>query len=134
MSYAGSKGRVRGGALALLVTMGGCAGPYVYTRPSTEQIASADEAVRVARAKGAETDPQAMPFFKAAERQLAAGKRSLEQGDDSAATFQLARAAADGELSQAMVEKSRQEREATVTEAQLAETRSQVAAPPRAPQ
>jgi hypothetical protein len=89
--------------------------------------------VRVARARGADRDAKAAPFLTSAERQLAEGRRSMNAGDDRNATWQLARAAADGELSQAMVERSRMESEAASTESQLTETRSAVAQPPPPP-
>jgi hypothetical protein len=128
----GKRGWVWGGGLALLWTVG-CASPNVYTRPTTAQISAADEAVRVARARGADRDAKASPFLTSAERQLAEGRRALEVGDDRNATWLLARAAADGELSQAMVERSRMESEAASTENQLTETRSAVAQPPPPP-
>jgi hypothetical protein len=132
MSYVGNRGVVWGGGLALLLTVG-CASPNVYTRPSPAQIGAADEAVRVARARGADRDDKARPFLTSAERQLAEGRRSLEEGDNRTATWLLARAAADGELSQAMAERSRMESEAATTESQLTETRSAVSQPPPPP-
>jgi hypothetical protein len=132
MSYAGKRCVVWGGGLALLLTVG-CASPNVYTRPTSAQISAADEAVRVARARGADRDTSAAPFLNSAERQLAEGRRSLEAGDNYSATWLLARAAADGELSQAMVERSRTENEANSTESQLTETRNAVMQPPPPP-
>jgi hypothetical protein len=132
MSYVGKRGVVWGGGLALLSIVG-CASPNVYTRPTTAQIGAADEAVRVARARGADRDAKAAPFLTAAERQLGEGRRALDVGDDRNATWLLARAAADGELSQAMVERSRMEAEAASTESQLSETRSAVTQPPPPP-
>jgi hypothetical protein len=125
---------VWGGALALLGSVVGCASPNVYTRPSPAQIAAAEDAVHAARARGADGNTQAAPFLNAAERQLAAGKRSLDQGDDRNATWLLARAAADGELSHAIAEKARMESEAKITESQLAETRGGAPPPPAPPQ
>jgi hypothetical protein len=120
---------VWGGGLALLWAVG-CASPNVYTRPSPGQISAAEDAVRAARHRGASKDPQAAPFLASAERQLAAGKRSLDEGDNRSATWQLARSAADGELSHAMTERARLEAEARTTESQLAETRASVPPPP----
>src|SRR4051794_30543443 len=114
MSY-GNRCLVWGGGLALLVTVG-CASPNAYTRPTSAQIGAAEEAVRVARARGADRDTNAAPFLGAADRQLAQGRRALDNGDNYAATWLLARAAADGELSQAMVDRSRVESEASSTE------------------
>jgi hypothetical protein len=132
MSYVGKRGVVWGGGLALLLTVG-CASPNVYTRPTAAQINAADESVRMARARGADHDEKAAPFLATAERQLAAGRRSLDDGDNRNATWLLARAAADGELSQAMAERSRLETEAATTESQLSETRNAVAQPPPPP-
>jgi hypothetical protein len=105
----------------------------VYTRPTAQQIGAAEEAVRVARARGADRDAHAAPFLGSAERQLTQGRRALEAGDNYAATWLLARAAADGELSQAMVDRSRVESEAGSTENQLNETRNAVTQPPPPP-
>jgi hypothetical protein len=129
MSYLGKRWVVGGGGLALLLTVG-CASPNVYSRPTPAQISAAEEAVRVARARGADRDASAAPFLTSAERQLAESRRALGAGDDYAATWLLARAAADGELSQAMVERARMEGEAASTESQLNETRSAVPPPP----
>jgi hypothetical protein len=129
MSYAGKRfGVVLGGAMALLGAVG-CASPNVYSRPSPGMIAAAEDAVNAARAKGADRDGKAAPFLRSAERQMAAGKASMTEGDDRSATWLMARAAADGQLSHALIEKSRQESAASTTEAQLAETRSQAAKP-----
>lgn len=119
---------VLGGALALLGAVG-CASSSVYTRPSPGMIAAAEDAMNAARAKGADADGRAAPFLRAAERQLAAGKSSMEQGDNRNATWLVARAAADAQLSHALVEKSRQEGAARTTEAQLAQTRGEVPTP-----
>jgi Domain of unknown function (DUF4398) len=132
MSYVENRGMVWGGTLALLLTVG-CASPNAYTRPSPEQISAAEDAVQKARARGAHQSPQAAPFMTAAERQLAAGRRSLNEGDNRNATWLLARAAADGDLSHAMVERQRLERDAQTAESQLNETRAQSAPPPPPP-
>jgi hypothetical protein len=105
----------------------------VYTRPTAQQIGAAEEAVRVARARGADRDANAAPFLGSAERQLTQGRRALEAGDNYTATWLLARAAADGELSQAMVDRARMESEAGSTENQLNETRNAVTQPPPPP-
>jgi hypothetical protein len=131
MSYAANKVGIA--ALALLGLGVGCASPNVYVRPTPAQIAAAEDAVRTARARGADTDPAAAPFLSAAERQLASGRHSLDLGDNYAATWLLARAAADGELSHALAEKSRQEAEAKTTEDQLARTRAEAARPTQPP-
>jgi hypothetical protein len=123
MSYVG-KGCVAWGAGLALLWAVGCASPNVYTRPSPGQISAAEDAVNQAKARGADRDVKAAPFLNSAERQLAAGKRSLNEGDDRNATWLLARAAADGQLSHALTERDRLEREARTTESQLAETRS----------
>jgi hypothetical protein len=128
MSYAGKK-TVGIAGLAVLFLGLGCASEKVYMRPSPAQISAAEDAVRTARAHGADQDVNALPFLTSAERQLAAGRRSLELRDNYAATWLLARAAADGELSRAMADKSRQEAEAKTTEAQLAQTRGDLARP-----
>src|SRR5438045_953513 len=96
-----------GGALALLGSWG-CASPYAYTRPAPAQVASAEDAVNAARTQGADRDEHAAPFLTAAERELAMGKQSLANGDNRNATLLLARASADGELSHALVERTRQ--------------------------
>jgi hypothetical protein len=132
MSYVGKRGVVWGSGLALLLTVG-CASPNAYTRPTSQQIGAAEEAVRVARARGADRDTNAAPFLGAAERQLTQGRRALDEGDNYTATWLLARAAADGELSQAMVDRSRTESEAAGTENQLNETRNAVTQPPPPP-
>jgi hypothetical protein len=93
-------------------------------------IAAAEDSIRAARAKGAATDEKAAPFLISAERQLAAGKASLNQGDDRAATWLIARASADGELSHAMAERARQEEAARLTESQLTQTRAESAGTP----
>jgi hypothetical protein len=111
----------------------GCASPNAYTRPNAQQIGAAEEAVRVARARGADRDPNAAPFLGAAERQLMQGRRALDEGNNYGATWLLARAAADGELSQAMIDRSRMESEAASTENQLNETRTTVTQPPPPP-
>jgi uncharacterized protein DUF4398 len=129
MSYVGNRCVVWGGGLALLWAVG-CASPNVYTRPSPGQISAAEDAVRAARDRGARQDPQAAPFLASAERQLSAGKRSLDEGDDRNATWLLARAAVDGQLSHAMTERARMEKEARTTESWLAETRASVPPPP----
>jgi hypothetical protein len=113
--------------------MMGCASPYAYTRPTSGQIAAAEDAVHTARARGAQNDSAAAPFLTSAERELAAGKRSLDQGDNRNATWFLARAAADGELSHAMATKARAEADAMTTESQLSETRNSAGAPPPPP-
>ena len=118
MSYVGKGFVALGGGLALLWAVG-CASPNVYMRPSPAQISAAEDAVRDARARGADHNAQAAPFLTSAERQLAAGKRSLNEGDDRNATWLLARAAADGQLSHAMTERARMESEARITESQL---------------
>ena|SRR5688572_2852708 len=132
MSYVGKRCVVWGGGLALLWAVG-CASPNYYTRPSAGQISAAEEAVRTARARGANNNPQAAPFLTAAERQLAAGRESLDAGDDRNATWLLARAAVDGQLSHAMTERARMEEQARITENQLAETRANSAPPPPPP-
>jgi hypothetical protein len=132
MSSVGKRWVVWGGGLALLVTVG-CASPNAYTRPTAQQIGAAEDAVRVARARGADRDTNAAPFLSAAERQLSEGRRAMDTGDNYAATWLLARAAADGELSQAMVDRSRMESEASSTENQLNETRTAVPQPPPPP-
>jgi len=122
-------------AVAALTAGAGCASPNVYVRPTTAQIAAAEDAVKVAREKGADRDERAAPFLRVAEEQLASGRKRLDQGDNRGATWLLARAAADGQLSQVMVDKSRMEAEAATTESQLAQTRSEAARlpPPPAP-
>jgi hypothetical protein len=129
MSYVGLRGVVLGGGLALLWAVG-CASPNVYTRPSPAQISAAEDAVRAARTRGAGNNAQAAPFLTSAERQLAAGKRSLNEGDDRNATWLLARAAVDGQLSHAVTERTRLEREAKITEDHLVETRGNAPPPP----
>jgi len=132
MSYVGKRCVVWGGGLALLWAMG-CASPNVYTRPSPGQISAAEDSVRAARSRGAQNDPQAAPFLASAERQLASGKRSLNEGDNRNATWLLARAAVDGQLSHAMTERSRMESAAKTTESWLAETRAGAVPPPPPP-
>ena len=132
MSYVGKRSVVWGGGLALLLTVG-CASPNVYTRPTPTQISAAQEAVQAARARGADRDQKAAPFLAMAERQLAAGRQAMDAGDNRSATWLLARAAADGELSQAVAERSRLETEAASSESQLTETRSAAAQPPPPP-
>jgi uncharacterized protein DUF4398 len=125
---------VRGCALAWLGLAVGCANINQYERPSPAQIAAAEDSIRNARAKGADGDERAAPFLTAAERQLNVGKQSLDLGDNRTATWSLARAAADGELSLALAERGRLEKEATTVESQLEETRNQTpAAPPPPP-
>jgi hypothetical protein len=129
MSYVGKGCVALGGGLALLWAVG-CASPNVYTRPSPAQISAAEDAVHAAKVRGADHNAQAAPFLASAERQLNAGKRSLNEGDDRNATWLLARAAADGQLSHAMTERARLEAEANTTERQLAETRGNSPPPP----
>jgi hypothetical protein len=134
MSYVGKRFGVTAGGMALLLgTVVGCASPYAYNRPTAGQIAAADNAIQTARARGADSDASASPFFHSAERQMASGKRSLETGDNRNATWLLARAAADGQLSDALAARAHEESEAKATEEHLAQTRTEASAPAPTP-
>jgi hypothetical protein len=134
MSQVGKRFGVTAGGMALLLgSVVGCASPYAYNRPTAGQIAAADNAVQAARARGADNDTTAAPFLHSAERQLASGKHSLDAGDNHDATWLLARAAADGQLSDALAARSREESEAKTTEEHLAQTRAEVANPAPTP-
>ena len=61
MSSVGKRCVGWGGGLALLLAVG-CASSNVYTRPTAQQIGAAEEAVRVARARGADRDAHAAPL------------------------------------------------------------------------
>jgi hypothetical protein len=115
------------GGLALLWTWG-CASQQ-HPRPSPQQISSAYQSVRTAWAQGAGGDQRAAPFLVAAERELQNGRRSLDAGQNRDANWSLTRAAVDGQLSQALVQRSRMERQVAQTESRLSEVRASMSTP-----
>jgi hypothetical protein len=134
MSYEHAKGTARtGGAVVLLTAMFGCASVNTYQPPSTGQIAAAEASVDAARRTGAAQSEAAGSQLRSAEEELAAGKKSLQAGDNRGAVWSLARAEVDGELSQTLARQARQEAEARKLEGQLAQTRAESGQPPVPP-
>jgi hypothetical protein len=117
------------GGLALL-WIGGCASQQ-HARPTPDQVNSAYQSVQKAWASGAGKDANAAPFLTVAERELSSGYYSMKAGDNRNATWHLARAAVDGQLSQAVLNRSRMAQEVARTEGRLSATRASMV--PQAP-
>jgi hypothetical protein len=127
MSHVANRIVAWSGGLALL-WIGGCASQQ-HPKPSSAQVSAAYHSVQAAWAKGAGSDERAAPFLRVAQRELASGYSSLNAGHNRDASWQLTRAAADGQLSQALVTRSRMEQEVARTESRLSATRAVTPSP-----
>jgi hypothetical protein len=116
--------------VAALLLGGACASTQTYWTPA--HVVAAESAVERARAAGAEQDPQAARQLNLAEGELQAARERMATGEDRDAGWLLARAQADGELSQALQLAAKATREALDAERELAAARGTMT-PTRAP-
>ena len=116
-----------GGLLACVAAaglLGGCATAALYPPPTPGQIAAAEAAVTVARQEGQLGDPDTARHLRFAEQQLARAQQLAAVQDNRGATFVLARAQADAELSQALSRRAKAQADAAEAERVLEEARS----------
>jgi hypothetical protein len=120
-------------AVALLTGPGCASAPAQQPRPSASQFAAAQAAVDVARRTATAQSQAPMQHLRAAESELVQARRLLQTGDNRGATWALARAQVDADLSRTLVRQAREEAEAQRLEGELALTRAEAARRPQEP-